>query len=123
MTASTDQEQRKYTDFYLFIGDNEKLVFTAKGILNDTINGNLVLTDNKMFFYFVSNISRDKIFIASHPYIASVELKEGFASSTLIINNKKETFEIKKINKKEAREFYKILNKIVLENKSADSKS
>ncbi len=110
------KQKNKDNDYFLFIGANEKIVFKAKGVLNETIEGHLLLTDKKLFFYFVSNISRDKIFIATYPYITNVKLKEGLLNSTLIINNKKESFEIKKINKKEAKEFYNVLNKIVLEN-------
>jgi len=109
--------KKKDTDYFLFIGTNEKIVYETKGILNDTIEGHLLLTDKKLFFYFVSNISRDKVFIATYPYITSVELKEGLLNSTLIIKNKKETFKINKISKNDARQFYNLLNKIIEENK------
>jgi hypothetical protein len=104
--------------FFLFVGADEKIVYEAPGILSNIIQGKLVLTDKKLFFYFISNISRDKEFIASYPYIVSAELKEGIFNSTLIIRNKKETFEITKINKKSARDFHKILNDIIQQNKT-----
>jgi hypothetical protein len=102
--------------FLLFVGADEKIVYEAPGILNNIVQGKLVLTDKKLFFYFISNISRDKEFIASYPYIVSAELKEGIFNSTLIIKNKKETFEITKINKKPARDFHKILSGIIQQN-------
>jgi hypothetical protein len=113
------KQSKKDTDYFLFIGTNEKVVFEARGILNDTIEGNLLLTDKKLFFYFVSNISRDKIFIASYPYIKSVVLAGGVLFSTLKISNvKDESFEVKKMDKKAAKEFYNILNRIISENKT-----
>jgi len=118
MENSVDYQENKGADYYLFLGTDEKIIYKANGILNGIINGTLILTDSRLFFYFVSNISRDKTFIATYPYIVSVELKEGIMSSTISIKNKKESFEIKKINKKEAREYFAILNKIVSENKS-----
>jgi hypothetical protein len=111
-------QKPKDSDYFLFIGANEKMVYEASGVFNNKVNGYLVLTDKKLFFYFISNISRDKIFIATYPYIVSVELKERLLGSTLKISNKKESFEIKKINKKEAKEFYQILSKIAEENKT-----
>ena len=108
----------KDSGFLLFVGANEKIVYESSGTLNNIIQGKLVLTDKKLFFYYISNISRDKEFIASYPYIVSAELKEGIFNSTLIIRNKKETFEITKINKKSARDFHKILNDIIHQNKT-----
>jgi hypothetical protein len=105
--------------FLLFVDSDEKTIYEASGFINDTITGKLVLTDKKLFFFFVSNISRDKIFIASHPYIVSVSLKEGLTSSTLVINNKKESFTIKKLNKNEAKTFYSLLNDIIEKNKKS----
>jgi hypothetical protein len=105
--------------FLLFVDSDEKTIYEASGFINYTTAGKLVLTDKKLFFFFVSNISRDKIFIASHPYIASVSLKEGMISSTLVINNKKESFTIKKLNKNEAKTFYSLLNDIIEKNKKS----
>lgn len=116
MIDPSEQKRSKDTDYFLFIGAGEKVVFETKGILNNTVNGSLLLTDKKLFFYFVSNISRDKVFIATYPYIVSVELIEGLTGSALVIKNKKESFEIKKINKSDARRFYEILSKIASEN-------
>jgi len=103
--------------FLLFVDPEEKTIYAASGFINDTTGGQLVLTDKKLFFFFVTNISRDNTFIASHPYIASVSLKEGFLTSTLVINNKKESFTIKKIKKAEAKTFYNLLNDIIEKNK------
>ncbi|HEY0088131.1 MAG TPA: PH domain-containing protein [Candidatus Lokiarchaeia archaeon] len=103
--------------FLLFVDSDEKTIYEASGFINDSTTGKLVLTDKKLFFFFVSNISRDKIFIASQPYIVSVSLKEGLISSTLVINNKKESFTIKKLNKNEAKTFYSLLNDIIEKNK------
>ncbi len=105
--------------FLLFIDSDEKTIYKASGFINDTTTGTLVLTDKKLFFFFVSNISRDNIFIASHPYIVSVSLSEGLTSSTLLINNKKESFTIKKLNKNEAKTFYSLLNDIIEKNKKS----
>jgi hypothetical protein len=107
--------------FLLFVDSDEKTIYEASGFINDTIAGKLVLTDKKLFFFFVSNISRDKIFIASQPYIVSVSLKEGLISSTLVINNKKESFTIKKLNKNEAKTFYSLLNDIIEKNKKSQT--
>lgn len=103
--------------FLLFVDPDEKTIFSASGFINDTTGGQLVLTDKKLFFFYITNISRDTIFIASQPYIVSVSLKEGLITSTLTINNKKESFTIKKINKKEAKTFYNLLNDIIEKNK------
>jgi len=105
--------------FLLFVDSDEKTIYEASGFINDTLVGKLVLTDKKLFFFFVSNISRDKIFIASQPYIVSVSLKEGMISLTLVINNKKESFTIKKLNKNEAKTFYSLLNDIIEKNKKS----
>jgi len=107
--------------FLLFVDSDEKTIYETSGFINNTIGGKLVLTDKKLFFFFVSNISRDKIFIASHPYIVSVLLKEGLTSSTLVINNKKESFTIKKLNKNEAKTFYSLLNDIIEKNKKSQT--
>ena len=103
--------------FLLFVDSDEKTIYEASGFINDTTSGKLVLTDKKLFFFFVSNISRDKIFIASHPYIVSVSLKEGLTSSTLIVNSKKESFTIKKLGKNGAKTFYSLLKDIIEKNK------
>jgi len=105
--------------FLLFVDSDEKTIYEASGFINDTIVGKLVLTDKKLFFFFVSNISRDKIFIASQPYIVSVSLKEGLTSSTLVINNKKESFTIKKLSKNVAKTFYSLLNDIIEKNEKS----
>jgi len=109
----------KDSGFLLFVDSDEKTIYEASGFINDTTAGKLVLTDKKLFFFFVSNISRDKIFIASHPYIVSVSIKEGLTSSTLVINNKKESFTIKKLKKNEAKTFYILLNDIIEKNKKS----
>ena len=88
-------------------------------MLNNAVNGTLILSDSKLFFYFVSNISRDRKFIATYPYIISAQLKQGLSSSSLIIKNKKESFEIKKMNKKQASEFCAILKEIIAKNSSS----
>lgn len=57
------------------MGPGEKTVFIAPGVLDNIASGYLVLTDKKLFFYFYSNIARDKKFIATYPFIISVDLK------------------------------------------------
>lgn len=109
----------KDADYFLFLGANEKIVYETQGVLDNKVNGYLVLTDKKLFFYFISNISRDKIFIATYPYIISAELKNGLISSSILIKNQKESFTISKIIKKEAEELSQILNKIIKENKKS----
>jgi hypothetical protein len=109
--------RNKDDGYFLFLDTDEKVLYEARGVLEGTIDGNLILTSKKLFFYFMSNISRDKQFIATHPFIASADLKEGIISSTLTISNKKvESFKIKKINKNNAKEFYILLNKIISKN-------
>jgi hypothetical protein len=110
-------EQAQNIGYFPFIDPDEKTILTAHGILENTVSGILILTNKKLFFYFYSNITRDKKFIATYPYIVSVDLKEGLFYSTLIVRNKKESFIIQKLKKKDALEFYKILKKIILENK------
>jgi len=107
--------------FLLFVDSDEKTIYEASGLLNDTVAGKLVLTDKKLFFFFVSNISRDTIFIASHSFIVSVSLREGLTFSTLIINNKKESFTIKKLKKNEAKTFYGLLSNIIEKNKKSQT--
>ena len=99
--------------YFPFLGPDEKTVYVTTGILDKLIKGYLVLTNKKLFFYFYTNIARDKKFIATHPYIKSVDLKEGLIYSTLKVDTKKETYIIGKINKKSAKEFYNILDNIV----------
>ncbi len=103
--------------YFPFMGPDEKTVFTAYGNLENIVDGYLILTNKKIFFYFYSNINRDKKFIATYPYIVSVRLNEGFFYSTLTINSKKESINIYKLKKKSAKEFYKILNEIIEKNK------
>jgi len=99
--------------YFPFLGPDEKTVYVTAGILDNLTKGHLVLTNKKLFFYFFSNIARDKKFIATYPYIKSVDLEEGLIYSTLKVDTKKETFIIRKINKKSAKEFYNILGNIV----------
>jgi len=70
------------------MGPGEKTVFIAPCILDNITSVYLVLTDKKLFFYFYSNIDRDKKFIVTYPFIVSTSLKEGLIYSTLTINNK-----------------------------------
>ena len=114
---SLGDAQAQNIGYFPFLGPGEKTVFTAPGILENTIDGLLILTDKKLFFYFYSNITRDKKFIATYPFIDSVDLRKGLIYSTLAIKNKKESFKIEKIKKKDAREFYNILTKIIKKNK------
>ena len=62
--------------YFIFMDRDEETVLYTKGVLDDTINGYLVLTTKKLFFFFWSNINRDKKFIASYPYIVSVEIQK-----------------------------------------------
>ena len=103
--------------YFPFVAPGEKTVFTAPGILENTVSGLLILTDRKLFFYFYSNITRDKKFIATHPFIAGAILKEGLLYSTLTVSSKKESLAIQKMNKKGAREFHSILTEIIKKNK------
>jgi len=118
MEDRTKKRVSKDHDYFLFLSSDEQIVFEARGILGNIIDGYLLLTDKKLFFYYRSNLSRDKVFIATYPYIVSVLLKEGLFKSTLIIENRNESFTISKINKNEAREFYEILDKISRKNKA-----
>jgi len=103
--------------FFVFMGPDEKLIQAVNGVLAKTIEGKLVLTDKKLFFSFYSNIAVDKQFIATHPYIMEVSLKEGLLYSALTVSSKKDTFVISKINKQEAQKFYSHLKAIVDKNK------
>ena len=118
MDENIKKRVSKDHDYFLFLGSDEQIVFEARGILGKTINGILLLTDKKLFFFYRSNLSRDKVFIATHPYIVSVLLKEGLFKSTLVIENRNESFTISKINKNKAREFYEILDKISRKNRA-----
>ncbi|GAG63078.1 hypothetical protein ES705_00890 [subsurface metagenome] len=112
-----NDEKAQVLGYFSFMGPGEKTVFIAAGVLDNIINGYLVLTDKKLFFFFYSNITIDKKFIATYPFIVSVDVKEGLIYSTLTINNKKESIKIEKIKKKDAREFYSILSKIIKNNR------
>jgi hypothetical protein len=96
---------------------DEETVLYTKGVLDDTINGYLVLTTKKLFFFFWSNINRDKKFIASYPYIVSVEIQKHTFFSTLVVSSKKETFVISRIKKSKAAAFMKKLDEIISDNK------
>ena len=95
----------------------QQTILYAKGLLDDTINGYLVLTDRKLFFFFWSNISRDKKFIASYPYLVSAKIENGIFYSTITISSKKETFSISRIKKSRAALIIKKLKEIISENK------
>jgi hypothetical protein len=109
-------EKAQNIGYFPFMEPGEKTVFIAPGTLDNIVNGYLVLTDKKLFFYFYSNITREKKFIGTYPYIVSASLKEGLIYSTLVVNNKKESTRINKMKKKEAAEFYKILSNVVKDN-------
>ncbi|MDD3777211.1 MAG: PH domain-containing protein [Actinomycetota bacterium] len=102
--------------FFVFMGPDEKLIQASTGVLNDITDGKLILTDKKLFFSFVSNISVDKQFIATYPYITSVSLKDGLFYSSLTVSSKKDTFTISKMNKKEAKLMYGQLKAIADQN-------
>ena len=103
--------------YYIFLDRDEKTTLCAKGLLDDTIRGYLVLTDKKLFFFFWTNINRDKKFIASHPYLVSAEMKKGTFSSTLTISSKRETFVISRMRKHKAILFMEKLEDIVSKNR------
>ncbi len=113
---SHDEESHN-KGYFPFMEPDEKTVFIAPANLENIIDGYLVLTDKKLFFYFYSNITRDKKFIATYPYIVSVQLKQGLIYSTLTVENKKESIKIYKLRKKDALEFYGLLNNIIKDNK------
>ena len=110
-------DQAQNMGYFPFVSPGEKTIFKAPGILENTVSGLLVLTNKKLFFYFYSNITRDKKFIATHPFIVSADLKEGLIYSTLTVSSKKDSFRIQKLNKKDAREFHRVLTKIIRGNK------
>lgn len=116
-TVQQGSDQRAMgSDYMLFLGTDENLIDTARGVLDNTVEGSLILTDKKLFFYYVSNICRDKVFIATHAYLKSVELKNGLFNSTLIIESKNKSFKVQKINRKQAKKFYERLEKIIIKN-------
>lgn len=96
-----------------FLGLDEKVIYASKASFNNSLNGNLVLTDKKLFFYFDTNITKEKKFIATYPYLVSVNLKEGLFFSTLEIKTRKQSFLIGKINKKIAKKFHHLLSNII----------
>ncbi|MCG9479802.1 MAG: PH domain-containing protein [Actinomycetia bacterium] len=103
--------------FFVFMGPDEKLIQAVPGVLNNITGGKLVLTDKKLFFSFISNISVDKQFIATYPYIMEANLKEGILYSAITVSSKKDTFTISKMNKKEAKKLYSQLKTIADKNK------
>ncbi len=109
-------EKAQTIGYFPFMEPDEKTVFAVPGTLENIIGGILVLTNKKLFFYFYSNITRDKKFIATYPYIISASLKEGMIYSTLVVSNKKESLNISKIKKNDALKSYKILNEIIKSN-------
>jgi hypothetical protein len=112
----TESQTRGY---FPFMDPDEKTVFTAPGNLENIVDGYLVLTNKKLFFYFYSNINRDKKFIATYPYIISARLKNGLLYSTLTIDNKKESVSIYKLKKKDSLKFHRLLNDIIENSKKA----
>jgi len=99
--------------YFIFMDRGEKTVLCAKGVLDGTIKGYLVLTDQKLFFFFWSNINRDKKFIATYPYLVSAEIKQGLFSSTVTVSSRKETFVISNINKAKAAAVVEKLDSII----------
>lgn len=88
--------------YFIFMDRDEKTVLYAKGVLDNTIDGYLVLTDRKLFFFYWSNINRDQKFIATYPYLVSAELEKGLFNAAIRVSSKKETFTISRIKKSEA---------------------
>jgi hypothetical protein len=103
--------------YFIFMDRDERTVLYTRGILDDVISGYLVLTTRKLFFFFWSNINRDKKFIASYPYIISAEMKSGTFFSTLTVSSKKETFTISRIKRSKAAAFLEKLDEIISNNK------
>jgi len=114
-----DDTESQAKGYFPFMEPDEKTVFTASGNLENIIDGHLVLTNKKLFFYFYSNINRDKKFIATYPYIISAQLKKGLFYSTLTVDNKKESVNIYKLKKKDSLKFHRLLNEIIKDNKKA----
>jgi len=107
-----DESARKI-GYFTFMDRDEKTVLCVKGILDNTINGYLILTNKKLFFYYWSNVNRENKFIATYPYISSVKIRSGILSSTLNIKNRKETFRISKIKNRDALNMFKRLMQII----------
>jgi len=103
--------------YFIFMDPGEKTVIHARGILDQTIAGHLVLTTRKLFFFFWSNINRDKKFIATYPYLVSAEIKSGILFSTITVSSRKETFTISRIRRSSAADFMKKLDRIIAGNK------
>jgi hypothetical protein len=103
--------------YFIFMDRDEKTLLYAAGLLDKTIKGYLVLTSKKLFFFFWSNINRDKKFIATYPYLVSAELKKGTFSSTMTVSSKKETFVISRMNRSKAADLMKKLEEIIANNK------
>lgn len=110
-------EESQDMGYFSFMEPGEKTVFTTPGNPGNIINGRLVLTNKKIFFYFYSNIIREKKFIVTYPYIVSAQLKEGIIYSNPTIENKKESIRIKKLKKKDTLKFYGLPDSIIKENK------
>ena len=109
--------QAQEIGYFIFMDRDEKTLLYAKGLLDDTISGYLVLTTKKLLFFFWTNINRDHKFIATYPYLVSADLKAGTFSSTLIVRSKKETFTISRVKKSQAADFMEKLQKIISKNK------
>jgi hypothetical protein len=103
--------------YFIFMDRDEETVLYARGTLDDTINGYLVLTTKKLFFFFWSNINRDKKFIASYPYLVSAEICSGAFSSTITVSSKKETFAVSRMKKSKAAAIMQKLDEIISNNK------
>ena len=63
-----NDEKAQVLGYFSFMGPGGKTVFIAPGVLDNITSCYLVLTDKKLFFYFYSNIDRDKKFIANLPF-------------------------------------------------------
>ncbi|MBC7332872.1 MAG: PH domain-containing protein [Actinobacteria bacterium] len=110
----TDKKDLMLREIEYLLEPSEHTVLSSRGILNNLVEGYLVLTDRKLCFYFKSNINIDKKFIATYPYLAKVSLSEGLLFSSLTITNaKNQSFSIGKINKEKARKFYEALTNII----------
>ncbi len=118
MAKKTKELGLKDTGYNLFLNPDEEVVYAADSMFDKIIKGVLVLTNKRVFFYYVSNICRDKKFLASYPYILSADVKEGIFSSTLFIKTKQETFIIRKLDKTSARKFKDLLDNIIKDNKA-----
>ena len=103
--------------YFIFMDRDEETVLYARGLLDHTINGYLVLTSKKLFFFFWTNINRDKKFIATYPYLVSADIKNGVFSSTITVKSRKETFVVSKIKKSRALLIREKLEKIISDNR------